>query len=223
MGRCQHYIEAMDGFDLMEVVLCLLPVKILTNNQSDDGKDYQFFSRHRLEAKYQCLLGMVLEPFPDIKITITKEIISCGGAVSVEDLRDGGEHLTPKEFHTAIAICVEQTDFLIIDHRILCRKVTLFGPPPNAQRERDQSRGLSRLCARSNSMFTFDRVNLTGELRQRLHANVPVAGEAATGSNGLSPAAGGHQIQQRVHVSHANFASCSYEGAKYESRRVCCA
>jgi len=45
----------------------------------------------------------VLEPFPDLKIAIVKEIISSGNTVSIEDIeRYGGRHLDPKEFHEVL-------------------------------------------------------------------------------------------------------------------------
>jgi len=44
--------------------------------------------------------NIILEPFPDLKVSIVKEIISTGGAVSVKDVQtNGGTHLTPQEFH----------------------------------------------------------------------------------------------------------------------------
>jgi UPF0176 protein len=55
------------------------------------------------------------EPFPDLKIAITKEIISSGGAVSVEELKDhGGKHLEPSEFHRAI---LDDPNVVLIDVR----------------------------------------------------------------------------------------------------------
>ncbi len=43
------------------------------------------------------------EPFPDLKISIVKEIVSSGGAIQVHEIpKYGGKHLTPKEFHQAL-------------------------------------------------------------------------------------------------------------------------
>ena len=42
-------------------------------------------------------------PFPDLKISIVKEIVSSGVTVSVEEIPQyGGTHLSPKEFHEAL-------------------------------------------------------------------------------------------------------------------------
>jgi predicted sulfurtransferase len=44
-----------------------------------------------------------LEPFPDLKISIVKEIVSTGGLVRAEEVTTkGGRHLTPQEFHQVL-------------------------------------------------------------------------------------------------------------------------
>ena len=55
------------------------------------------------------------EPFPDLKISIVKEIISSGGGVQVDELlQHGGEHLEPKEFHRVLQ---ENPNVVLIDVR----------------------------------------------------------------------------------------------------------
>lgn len=56
-----------------------------------------------------------LEPFPDLKISIVKEIISTGGTISVQDVkRFGATHLSPKQFHETIR---ENPDCVMVDVR----------------------------------------------------------------------------------------------------------
>jgi UPF0176 protein len=44
-----------------------------------------------------------IEPFPDLKISIVKEIVSTGGIVKVDEIPEAtGKHLSPKEFHQAM-------------------------------------------------------------------------------------------------------------------------
>ena len=50
------------------------------------------------------------EPFPNLKVSIVKELVSSGGAISVDDLEEyGGTHLTPEEFHEKIVGPQQQT------------------------------------------------------------------------------------------------------------------
>jgi UPF0176 protein len=46
--------------------------------------------------------GQYQEPFPDLKISIVKEIVSTGGLISVDDLEETGNHMTPEQFHEAL-------------------------------------------------------------------------------------------------------------------------
>lgn len=48
------------------------------------------------------MTGIYQEPFPDLKISIVKEIVSTGGLIQVDDLAETGHHLSPKEFHEAL-------------------------------------------------------------------------------------------------------------------------
>lgn len=57
----------------------------------------------------------VLEPFPDLKISIVEEIISTGGKVSVLDIKEkGGRHISPQEFHQCLK---DFPDAVLIDVR----------------------------------------------------------------------------------------------------------
>ena len=52
--------------------------------------------------------------FPDIKISIVKELVSTGGSISVEDIAQyGGIHLSPEEFHQKIEKADEKAVVLI--------------------------------------------------------------------------------------------------------------
>jgi predicted sulfurtransferase len=48
--------------------------------------------------------GLVIEPFPDLKISLVKEIVSTGGMVPVQNVGSemAGRHLSPKEFHNLL-------------------------------------------------------------------------------------------------------------------------
>ena len=51
----------------------------------------------------------ITEPFPNLKISLVKELVSSGGAISVEDLKAyGGAHLTPEEFHAKLSGCHDE-------------------------------------------------------------------------------------------------------------------
>jgi predicted sulfurtransferase len=56
----------------------------------------------------------IIEPFPDLKVSIVPEIISSGGSVSVGDLRHGGKHLSPAEFHQTL---LNDPNVVLIDVR----------------------------------------------------------------------------------------------------------
>ena len=61
------------------------------------------------------------EPFPNIKISIVKEIVSTGGSVKVDEIPTStGKHLSPKEFHDAIVNnngCANKKEVVLIDVR----------------------------------------------------------------------------------------------------------
>jgi predicted sulfurtransferase len=58
---------------------------------------------------------VIVEPFPDLKVSVVNEIISTGGTVSIEDIvQHGGTHLSPSEFHQCI---IDHPDSVLIDVR----------------------------------------------------------------------------------------------------------
>lgn len=43
------------------------------------------------------------QPFPDLKLSIVKEIVSTGGVITVDEIEKfGGKHLSPEEFHQCL-------------------------------------------------------------------------------------------------------------------------
>lgn len=59
---------------------------------------------HRIDWKFSDvqddLVNRNQRPFPDLKISIVKEIVSTGNAVQLDDIPEyGGTHLSPQEFH----------------------------------------------------------------------------------------------------------------------------
>ena len=55
-------------------------------------------------------------PFPDLKISVVKEIVSTGGVIAADDLpRLGGKHLSPREFHNILSS--DQENVILIDVR----------------------------------------------------------------------------------------------------------
>jgi predicted sulfurtransferase len=109
----QQFIIHMEAFDLVRDFELV----------SDDGSfpateclfqgiDWKLSSKGIVSSKDD---SSILEPFPDLKVSIVKEIISTGGTVSVDDVRDkGGTHLSPAEFHQCI---LDHPDAVIIDVR----------------------------------------------------------------------------------------------------------
>jgi predicted sulfurtransferase len=56
--------------------------------------------------------------FPDLKISVVKEIVSTGGLVDVRDLpQETGKHLTPQEFHEILLLDKDHHDIALIDCR----------------------------------------------------------------------------------------------------------
>lgn len=110
-GILKSYIDAMEGFDL--ILEFGVPEDCSNQEIALQKNDYHIFKN--IDWKTSNNHDGVLEPFPDIKVSIVKEIISTGGTVSVEDIREkGGTHLPPSEFHRAI---VENPDAVLIDVR----------------------------------------------------------------------------------------------------------
>jgi UPF0176 protein len=106
------YMDAMEEFDLVQEfgVPEDCPDKDIASHNKTSYRIFQ-----NIDWKTSNNHQGVLEPFPDLKISIVKEIISTGGTISVEDIREnGGTHLPPSEFHRAIT---ENPDAVLIDVR----------------------------------------------------------------------------------------------------------
>lgn len=99
----EKFIHSMEHFDLIRD--CGLPK---THSEQNDAME------DCMDLSKECLLfsgidwkistsHTPLEPFPDLKVSVVKEIISTGGIITVADIeRDGGIHLSPEEFHSTI-------------------------------------------------------------------------------------------------------------------------
>jgi UPF0176 protein len=96
----QQYIREMKDWNILND--CPLPQGV--NAILDDDTD-----RARLFANVDWKESSIddddelVEPFPDLKISIVKEIVSTGGLVRAEEVTTkGGQHLTPEEFHQVL-------------------------------------------------------------------------------------------------------------------------
>ena len=105
----QEYIREMKNWNIIND--CPLPQGVV--NAIDDDNDDDDTDRARLFANVDWKESSVedddddddelLEPFPDLKISIVKEIVSTGGLVKCEEVTTkGGQHLTPEEFHQVL-------------------------------------------------------------------------------------------------------------------------
>jgi predicted sulfurtransferase len=108
----QSYMDVMEEFDLVREFG--MPEDCsYSDTASNNHRSYRIFQN--IDWKTSNNHQGVLEPFPDLKVSIVKEIISTGSSVSVEDIREnGGTHLPPSEFHRAI---MENPDAVLIDVR----------------------------------------------------------------------------------------------------------
>lgn len=106
-----HFIDAMETFDLVQAFgLPNGEADFPTTERLFEGIDWKISSTTSSAAEFA-----ILEPFPDLKLSIVKEIISTGGAVSVDDVKvNGGTHLSPAEFHQFM---LDHPDAAIIDVR----------------------------------------------------------------------------------------------------------
>lgn len=98
-GIIQEYIRRMESFHLL--LQCGLPDgSDLTHVEREDQRNFFF---RDVDWKLSSVEEGEMEPFPDLKISIVKEIVSTGGQVRVDDIPTGtGKHLSPAEFHSAI-------------------------------------------------------------------------------------------------------------------------
>lgn len=110
----QQFIDHMEAFDLVrDFGLPNEDGSFPTKEFIFQGIDWKIsVIESSFSPKYDC---SILEPFPDLKISVVKEIISTGGAVSVNDVMDkGGTHLSPTEFHQCL---LDNPDAVLIDVR----------------------------------------------------------------------------------------------------------
>jgi UPF0176 protein len=100
-GIIQQYISSMKSFQLQRD--CGLPPDLADSSSANIDDERNFLFRD-VDWKESSVEDGILEPFPDLKISIVKEIVSTGGHVKVDDIPEGtGIHLSPKEFHQAMA------------------------------------------------------------------------------------------------------------------------
>jgi UPF0176 protein len=103
-----EYIQAMECFDLKRE--CGEPCE---ESRSITHHAESLFAN--TDWKKSTVDKDTAEPFPDLKISIAKEIVSTGGEVDVSELQTlGGKHLTPREFHKTLQ---ESPDAVLIDVR----------------------------------------------------------------------------------------------------------
>lgn len=107
----QEYITVMEKFDLAQD--CLPPVEGGDGGESRESGGGRQPVYSGIDWKQST--SSVSEPFPDLKISIVKEIVSTGGALNAEDIpKLGGKHLTPQEFHNVLS---NEKDVVLIDVR----------------------------------------------------------------------------------------------------------
>lgn len=93
----QEYFSAMDTFDLVRD--CTLPEN--EDGETGDNEGRRLYAD--IDWKQSTVGSDISEPFPDLKISIVKEIVSTGGIIEAKDLpRLGGRHLSPRDFHDVL-------------------------------------------------------------------------------------------------------------------------
>lgn len=103
----QEYISAMDSFVLAKD--CARP------EGTECGKEDVCLLYSNIDWKQSTASS---EPFPDLKISIVKEIVSTGGVIDAQDIPTlGGKHLSPKEFHHVLSSSSDEKDVVLIDVR----------------------------------------------------------------------------------------------------------
>lgn len=102
----KNYISSMKSFHLQRD--CGLPPELndccpSSTTAAANTEDERNFLFRDVDWKESSVEDGILEPFPDLKISVVKEIVSTGGQVKVNDIPGGtGKHLSPKEFHQAL-------------------------------------------------------------------------------------------------------------------------
>ena len=110
----QSYIKAMESFDLFDGCGSPSdpPPAKLDDNDEEASKRFLFRS---IDWKESFADNGVDEPFPDLKISVVKEIVSTGGKIKADDIPERtGKHLSPAEFHKTLA---EEQNVVLIDVR----------------------------------------------------------------------------------------------------------
>ncbi|CAB9520305.1 UPF0176 protein [Seminavis robusta] len=113
MDQLQKYHQAMEQFDLLRH--CGYPLVELQQqsttqgNEEEDEDDSHYNIYTDIDWKESYLQSSsakdkkLVEPFPNLKISVVKELVSSGGVVGVQDIANyGGVHLSPREFHQKI-------------------------------------------------------------------------------------------------------------------------
>jgi predicted sulfurtransferase len=114
MQHIDDFITTMQDFELLRD--CgygnVRGDRIVADDNKDDKVPPEFLFRHVDWKKSYSQSPRLPEPFPDLKVSIVKEIISSGGGVSVDEIPlYGGTHLNPQEFHR---ILQEQGDNVVL-------------------------------------------------------------------------------------------------------------
>lgn len=110
MDIIDEYIKEMEGFEL--VSYCGLPSNGNPGANHAPRHEERLFENVDWKKSFSSNLP---EPFPDLKVSVVKEIISSGGGVSVDEIpQHGGLHLEPREFHRVLA---EESNVVLIDVR----------------------------------------------------------------------------------------------------------
>jgi len=100
-GILNQYINEMEQFNLLEA-LSGHTTSVNTDLEKESGFLFRSIDWKKSQG-HELLSTSVKSPFPDLKISIQKEIVSTGGAITVSDLEEyGGSHLTPTEFHEVL-------------------------------------------------------------------------------------------------------------------------
>lgn len=107
-----EYISRMESFHLIRE-FGLPDGSDPTDLILEDDRNYFF---RDVDWKLSSVVEGEVQPFPDLKISIVKEIVSTGGQVKVDDIPTGtAEHLSPREFHRAMV--ESEKEVVLIDVR----------------------------------------------------------------------------------------------------------
>lgn len=107
----RQYITAMEQFELVRD--CGSPPDCAYESHYTEGSPVCLFEG--IDWKESVDEHGIMEPFPDLKVSVVKEIINSGGTLLVEDIpKFGGRHLTPQQFHEALE---NHPDAVLIDVR----------------------------------------------------------------------------------------------------------